>query len=92
MGGMPMGMPMGGMMGHGQGGGDGAEKVAADKKVVTPPQPHTEPVTGKVSDRTAAAAEASRTRAESDGHDDETPPRGPVLRRITLAPLDGERT
>jgi hypothetical protein len=92
MGGMPMGMPMGSMMGHGQGGGDGAEKVAADKKVVTPPQPHTEPVTGKVSDRTAAAAEASRTRAESDGHDDDPPPRGPVLRRITLAPLDSERT
>ena len=53
-----MGMPMGGMMPHGQGGDGGADKVPADKKVVTPPQPHTEPVTGKVSDRTAAAAEA----------------------------------
>lgn len=84
-----MGMPMAGMMPHG-GGGDGADRVPADKKVVTPPQPHTEPVTGKVSDRTAAAAEASRTRLDSDP-DDELP-RGPVLRRITLAPLDSERT
>ncbi len=59
MGAMPMGMPMGGMMPHGAHGGDGgADKVPADKKVVVPPQPHTEPVTGKVSDRTAAAAEA----------------------------------
>jgi hypothetical protein len=90
MGGMGMGMPMGGMMPHGQGGGDGAERVAADKKVVTPPQPHTEPVTGRVSDRTAAAAEASRTRADTE--DDDSPPRATVLRRITLAPLDSERT
>ena len=89
MGGMPMGMPMGGMMPHGQGGDGGADKVPADKKVVTPPQPHTEPVTGKVSDRTAAAAEASRARADSD---DDDPPRGPVLRRITLAPLNDERS
>jgi hypothetical protein len=58
--------------------------------VVTPPQPHTEPVTGRVSDRTAAAAEASRTRADTE--DDDSPPRGTVLRRITLAPLDSERT
>ena len=71
MGAMPMGMPMGGMMPHGQGGDGGADKVPADKKVVTPPQPHTEPVTGRVSDRTAAAAEASRTRAESDDPDDD---------------------
>ncbi len=87
----PMGMPMGGLMPHGaHGGGDGAaDKVAADKKVVVPPQAHTEPVTGKVSDRTAAAAEAARARTESDDHDDE-PPRGPVMRRITLAPLQDD--
>ncbi len=91
MGGMGMGMPMSGMMPHGQGGHDGgADRVPADKKVVTPPQPHTEPVTGRVSDRTAAAAEASRTRADTE--DDDPPPRGTVLRRITLAPLDSERT
>lgn len=90
MGGMPMGaMPMGGMMPHGQGGDGGADRVPADKKVVTPPQPHTEPVTGKVSDRTAVPAEASRNRADSD---DDDPPRGPVLRRITLAPLNDERS
>jgi hypothetical protein len=92
MGAMPMGMPMSGMMGHGQGAGDGADKVPADKKVVTPPQPHTEAVTGRVPDRTAAAAEAARTRAESDSDSDDPPPRGPVMRRITLAPLDSERT
>ncbi len=91
MGAMPMGMPMGGLMPHGAHGGNGAaEKVHADKKVVVPPQPHTEPVTGRVSDRTAAAAEAARARAESDDPDDD-PPRGPVMRRITLAPLHDER-
>lgn len=95
MGGMPMGMPMGGMGGlmHGQGGGDAAAKVPADRKVVTPPEPHTEAVTGRVPDRTAAAAQASRTRAESDSDsDDDPPPRGPILRRITLAPLNDERS
>jgi hypothetical protein len=92
MGGMPMGMPMSGLMGHGQGGGDGADKVPADKKVVTPAAPHTEAVTGKVADRTAAAAEASRSRADSESDDDDPPPRGPIMRRITLAPLDNERT
>ncbi len=92
MGGMPMGMPMSGLMGHGQGGGDGADKVAADKKVVTPSSPHTEAVTGRVADRTAAAAEASRNRADSDSDpDDDPPPRGPVMRRITLAPLNDDR-
>jgi hypothetical protein len=90
MGGMPMGMPMAGMMPHGGQGGDGADKVPADKKIVTPPQPHTEPVTGRVPDRTAAAAEASRSRADADDPDDE-PPRGPIVRRITLAPLNDER-
>jgi len=91
MGAMPMGMPMGGVMPHGSHGGDGgAEKVPADKKVVVPQQPHTEPVTGRVSDRTAAAAEAARTRAKSDDPDDD-PPRGPVMRRITLAPLQDDR-
>ncbi|WNG92992.1 hypothetical protein [Mycobacterium sp. ITM-2016-00318] len=92
MGGMPMGMPMGGMMPHGQGGGDGADKVPADKKVVTPPQAHTEPVTGRVPDRTVAAAEASRNRADSKTDSDDDPPRGPIMRRITLAPLNDERS
>jgi hypothetical protein len=54
-----------------------------------PPQPHTEAVTGRVPDRTAAAAEAARSRAEADDPDDD-PPRGPVVRRITLAPLRDE--
>lgn len=90
LGGTPVGMPMGGMMPHGAHGGDSAEgKVAADRKVVVPPQPHTEPVTGRVSDRTAAAAEAARARAESHDPDD-NPQRGPVTRRITLAPLRDE--
>ncbi|PEG35268.1 hypothetical protein CQY20_22610 [Mycolicibacterium agri] len=90
MGAMPMGMaPLAGMMRGGQGENQG-DKVAADKRVVTPPEPHTEPVTGRVTDRTAAAAEAARTRAESDDTDDSSP-RGPVLRRITLAPLQDDR-
>ena len=92
VGGSAMGaMPMGGMMPHGAHGSDAAgSKVPADRKVVVPPQPHTEPVTGKVSDRTAAAAEAARARADSDAPDDD-PPRGPITRRITLAPLRDER-
>jgi hypothetical protein len=89
MGGMPMGMPMGGMMPHGAQGGDGQDRPPADRKVVMPPQPHTEAVTGRVPDRTAAAAEAARSRAEADEPDDD-PPRGPVVRRITLAPLHDE--
>ena len=91
MGAMPMGMPLGGLMPHGGQGGDGVagQQVPSDRKVVVPPQPHTEPVTGKVSDRTAAAAEAYRARAEADDPDSE-PPRGPVMRRITLAPLQDE--
>jgi hypothetical protein len=92
MGGMPMGMPMGGMMPHGQHGGDGADKVPADKKVVTPPQAHTEPVTGRVPDRTVAAAEASRNRADSETGSYDDPPRRPIMRRITLAPLNDERS
>jgi hypothetical protein len=92
IGGMPMGMPMGGMMPHGQGGGDGADKVPAGKKVVTPPQAHTEPVTGRVLDRTVAAAEASRNRADSETDSDDDPLRGPIMRRITLAPLNDERS
>lgn len=90
MGGMPMGMPIGGLTHGGQGGGGGAEKVPADRKVVMPPQPHTEAVTGKVSDRTAAAAEAARRRTDSSAHN-EQPPRT-VVRRITLAPLREERS
>jgi hypothetical protein len=90
MGGMPMGMPMGGMMPHGGAAADGSDRqVAADKKLVVPPQAHTEPVTGKVSDRTAAAAEAARARAEAEDADEQPSP-GRVLRRITLAPLHGD--
>ena len=90
MGGVPMGMPMGGLMHGGPGGDGGADKAPADKKVVMPPQPHTEPVTGKVSDRTAAAAEAARSRAEKDPDDDPSP--RTVVRRITLAPLHEDRS
>lgn len=91
MGAMPMGMaPLAGMMHGAQGSDNQGDKVAADKKVVVPPQPHTEPVTGKVADRTVAAAEASRAKAEADDSGD-NPARGPVLRRITLAPLQDDR-
>ena len=91
MGGMPMGMPMGGLMPHGARAATAPPtRCPRTRRSSLPPQPHTEPVTGRVSDRTAAAAEASRTRADADDPDDE-PPRGPVMRRITLAPLNDDR-
>jgi hypothetical protein len=89
MGAVPMGMPIGGMVPPGGGQGDARDQVPADKKLVVPPTANTESVTGKVSDRTAAAAEASRARAEADDSDDD-PPRGPIMRRITLAPLQDD--
>jgi hypothetical protein len=88
MGAMPMAMPIGGLMPPGTGQGDARDEAPADKKLVVPPTANTESVTGKVPDRTAAAAEAARARAEAEDSDE--PPRGPVLRRITLAPLQDD--
>jgi len=92
-GGMPMGMPMG-AMGGGAGAGGGAKgDEPGQKKVVTPPLPHTEAVTGKVSaDRMAVSA--ARPAERDDPYDDDpfdddpTGPRSPVVRRITMPRRD----
>ncbi|MDT5044775.1 MAG: hypothetical protein QOG75_628 [Mycobacterium sp.] len=91
----PMGMPMGGMAGAGHGAGAGGqggqEPPQRTKKVVTPPEPHTESVTGKVNaDRIARSAAAPDGRGP-EPPDDEPPqsPR-PVVRRITMPSRDDE--
>jgi hypothetical protein len=77
---MPVGgMPLGGMMpgGAGAGSGDGRGGPLRPKKVVVPPTPHTESVTGRVStDRIAMSAAESR-------NDDQAP--RPIVRRVTSA-------
>ncbi|MDT5348389.1 MAG: hypothetical protein QOH91_1676 [Mycobacterium sp.] len=92
---MPMGMPLGGMAGAGHGAGAGGqggqETPQRTKKVVTPPEPHTESVTGKVnSDRIARSAAVPEGR-RPEPPDDEPPqsPR-PVVRRITMPSRDDE--
>jgi hypothetical protein len=92
---MPMGMPLGGMAGAGHGAGasgpGGQEPPQRTKKVVTPPEPHTESVTGKVNaDRIARSAAAPEGRGP-EPPDDEPPqsPR-PVVRRITMPSRDDE--
>jgi hypothetical protein len=90
---MPMGMPLGGLAGagHGAGGQGGHEPPQRTKKVVVPPEPHTESVTGKVNaDRIAFSAGASEgNRPEPP---DDTPPQSPrpVVRRITMPSRDDE--
>ena len=90
---MPMGMPLGGMAGarpRWRGRGSGRPGAAArPKKVVVPPEPHTESVTGKVNaDRIALSGGA---RADPEPPDDDPPasPR-PVVRRITMPSRDDE--
>jgi hypothetical protein len=92
---MPMGMPLGGMAGAGHGAGAGGqggqEPPQRTKKVVTPPEPHTESVTGKVNaDRIARSLAAPEGRGP-EPPDDEPPqsPR-PVVRRITMPSRDDE--
>jgi hypothetical protein len=89
---MPMGMPLGGLAGaaHGAGGqgGGGQEPPARPKKVVVPPEPHTESVTGKVNaDRIALSGGRS---ADREAPDDDPPPASPrpVVRRITMPSRD----
>ncbi|KUI36231.1 PPE domain-containing protein [Mycobacterium sp. GA-2829] len=91
---MPMGMPLGGMMGGaGAGGGAGGQEQAVrSKKVVVPAEPHTESVTGKVSnDRIARSV----TAPDNDDPGSAGPPAprspAPVVRRITtVRPKDDE--
>jgi hypothetical protein len=92
---MPMGMPMGGMAGAGHGAGAGGqggqEPPQRTKKVVTPPEPHTESVTGKVNaDRIAFSAGTSEGRGPEPPDDDPPQSPRPVVRRITMPSRDEE--
>jgi hypothetical protein len=94
-GGMPMGMPMGAMMPPGGGaGGGGQQRRQRANDVVVPRIPHTESVTGKVSeDRIAVSSTAP---GPAGPPDDDPPPPGqgpqPVIKRITMArPRDDEQ-
>ena len=83
--GMPMGgMPLGGMMPHGGGGGAGADQPVRPKQLVVPRAPHTESVTGKVSEDRIAAS-ATKGPREPDPPDDDPPSGRPVIRRIVLS-------
>ena len=90
---MPMGMPMGGLAGAGQGGGAGGhggqEPSQRPKKLVVPPEPHTESVTGKVNADRIAMSSTGRDGTEPEPPDDGPPqaPR-PVVRRITMPSRD----
>jgi hypothetical protein len=92
---MPMGMPVGGLAGAGQGGGAGGhggqEPTQRAKKVVVPPEPHTESVTGRVNSDRIAMSSAGRDGAEPEPPDDgPSPSPRPVVRRITMASRDDE--
>jgi hypothetical protein len=86
---MPMGMPMGGLAGATQGGGAGGhggqEPPQRAKKVVVPPEPHTESVTGRVNSDRIAMSTSGRDGTEPEPPDDgpSQSPR-PVVRRITM--------
>jgi hypothetical protein len=85
---MPMGMPMGGLGGLAGQPGGGQDEPKRARKVVVPPIPHTEDVTGRVdTDRLAAAAAATRARI-TDADDDDNPPGdgGPIVRRLVTKP------
>lgn len=91
-GGMPMGMPLSGMMGPGGGGAAAGERATRPKKLVVPPEPHTESVTGKVTDRitsvaAAVAGKSAEPHLRPDPPDDDPPPRV-LVRRIKLGESD----
>ena len=72
------------------GGQGGQEPPQRAKKVVTPPEPHTESVTGKANaDRIAYSAGASEGRDREPPDDPPQSPR-PVVRRITMPSRDDE--
>ncbi|WP_094287357.1 PPE domain-containing protein [Mycobacterium lehmannii] len=92
---MPMGMPLAGLAGAGGQGGANEERKGKPKQVVARDIPHTESVTGKVTeDRIAVSATAPKEQADDPppGNDD-PPPRSegaPLIRRITtVGPKDG---
>jgi hypothetical protein len=84
---MPMGMPLGGMMPGAVGRAGGQKDAVRPKKVVVPPTPHTESVTGKVSaDRIAVSGTASEPPDPASPGEDGAPRLpGPVIRRVTTA-------
>ena len=90
---MPMGMPMGGLAapGGGAGGHGGQDPAQRPKKVVVPPEPHTESVTGKPNADRIAMSSTGRDGTEPEPPDDGPPqsPR-PVVRRITMPSRDDE--
>ena len=82
---MPMGMPMGGMGGRGR--GAGKEGPQRTKRVVVPPIPHTEEVTGKVSARRlAVSATAPNNPDSAPGEESPASPPAPSVRRIVSRP------
>ena len=90
-----MGMPLGGLAGAAHGGGAGGqggqEPPARPKKIVVPPEPHTESVTGKVNaDRIALSGGASADREPEPPDDDPPDSPRPVVRRITMPSRDDE--
>jgi hypothetical protein len=84
---MPMAMPMGAMMPTGAGGGVHSDQRTRPKNLVVPPVPHTESVTGKVTDRIAMSAAAKEPPPLDPPDDDPHRPR-PIIRRIAM-PKDG---
>ena len=81
---MPMGMPMGAMS-PGAGSGPAQQRAQRAKHLVVPRTPHTEAVTGKVSeDRIARSASAPGPPEPPD--DDPASRHQPVVRRITMVP------
>jgi hypothetical protein len=83
---MPMGMPMGAMT-PGAGSGAAQQRMQRAKDLVVPRTPHTEAVTGKVSEDRIARSAGAPGPPEPPG-DDPPPASGthPVVRRITMAP------
>jgi hypothetical protein len=83
---MPMGMPMGAMT-PGAGSGAGQQRAQRAKQLVVPRTPHTESVTGKVSEDRIARSSSAPGPPEPPG--DEPPSASgpqPVVRRITMTP------
>jgi hypothetical protein len=83
---MPMGMPLGGMMPGAAGGRAGQDRPVRPKKLVLPPKPHTESVTGKAhTDRIAVSMTAADPPLNPAPPGDQPPqPPGPIIRRITM--------
>jgi hypothetical protein len=81
---MPMGMPMGAMT-PGAGSGASQQRAQRAKHLVVPRTPHTEAVTGKVSEDRIARSASAPGSSEPPGDDPASGPQ-PVVRRITMAP------